>query len=165
MNYFIPKGFHYCINFIPCIQITRSYTLTKNVTFDPSMKYKVTEPSGVNKLFGKCYGLFGVHKESDRFGWCYDDVANEFKIYSYSYHNGRLIKDCIFRINAEDTTELTLTLRVDFIDDARYVRYFINSEYVSRSYYSNSYSSLMFGLGPYFGGNDPAPKNITLKIN
>ena len=43
-----------------------------NIIFADNCKYEIDEKSCVNKLYGFCLGLFGVHKNSIRFGWTYN---------------------------------------------------------------------------------------------
>ena len=67
----IIKGFHYS-TFLPRIY-KPGITKTVKVKFDKSCAYNIGEKSCVNKLWGFSVGLFGVHKNSYRFGWTYEE--------------------------------------------------------------------------------------------
>jgi hypothetical protein len=78
-EYRIFKGCHYS-NFLPSFhKVPNDFGISTNVIFDESCKYEIDEKSCVNKLFGFCFG-FGVHKNSVRFGWTYNNEKNSIII-------------------------------------------------------------------------------------
>lgn len=162
-HYVIPKGFHYCINFFPKIfKVAFLKSEEVKVVFTEESKYAIAEEECVNKLCGFCYGLFGVHKNSDRLGWAYNVVKDIFEIYSYSYDNGKLVKKVIDRVPVN--TEVTYRLSVFFKDIDRYVsiRKDHGMKNISLRRYSKVTNKFGFTLGPYFGGKTRAPHKITI---
>ena len=84
-----------------------------------SYKVKFTESSiydlkhiagyGINKLFGLTFGLFGVHKNSVRFGWK-PKTNNTIMLYGYCYING-VRKEVEFReIKINNYYDLTISI-------------------------------------------------------
>lgn len=177
-EYKVLKGWHYCCNFFPYIKLkSEIYTglkyfvyENKLVKFTEDSKYDIDEPSAVNKLFGLCYGLFGVHKNSDRLGWRYNKETDLFDIYMYSYVDGVLYKECITSVKSGEM--YYYSLEVTFSDDMNKRNVVINfAPYCEPckiikevTYTANHRFCLIAELGLYFGGNTPAPKTIKVKI-
>lgn len=88
---FILKGFHYS-TFTPRLFYSKNFSRSVSVKFDRSCAYEIEEKSCVNKLWGISFGLFGVHKNSYRFGWTYNKEQDNITIWSYVYNNGKLNK-------------------------------------------------------------------------
>lgn len=167
MKFIVPKNWHYCINFLPGFKIN-DYQPEVNATvmFTEESKYTdVNEPSAVNKLFGQCYGITGVHKESDRFGWVYDQDSNKFKLYAYSYNNGVLNKHYLCDLEQDKEYQLDIQALFNSPDYARTVLFFVNNKLVYDPMYTMG--NIPFGvytLGLYFGGNNPAPNTIKVQM-
>lgn len=163
------KHFHYCLDYILDIKYIKKWSgihIDHTIMFTDSCKYLINEPSCVNKLFGVCYGLFGVHKESDRIGWRYNNNTDMFELYSYSYNKGKLNKRMLdwFPVN----TQIKVELNVDFNRELniRTVTFIVNDRAAEvKTYKTNFDFSWALGLGFYFGGKSRAPHNITLLID
>ena len=91
MVLYIIKGFHYSTFFPKIYRFRSENKKSVQVKFDKSCAYKIDEKSCVNKLWGFSVGLFGVHKNSYRFGWTYEN--DKIIIWTYSYINGKLQKE------------------------------------------------------------------------
>jgi hypothetical protein len=91
MRLYILKNWHYS-TFFPRICKVKGIKTVK-IKFDRSCAYNINEKSCVNKLWGFSSGLFGVHKNSYRFGWTYDSVSDKIVIWAYIYRNGKLFKE------------------------------------------------------------------------
>jgi len=165
-NYKILKWCHYAINFFPRILTINDKKpirrFEKFIEFTDSCRYEINEPSCVNKLFGFCFGLFGVHKNSARFGWTYNKETNLIDIWKYVYVDGDLIKrpagsvqigkKCWFQIECWDFSEneYRVVLRM-------------NDMWVD-SYWFKTKSHLLLTLGPYFGEHSRAPHRMHINL-
>ena len=160
----ILKGCHYS-TFIPTIKkIKDGLELTREFEFTDSCKYQIDEASCVNKLFGFCFGLFGVHKSSIRFGWTYDNIEDKFILWNYCYENGQLDKHFIndAKFNPGDIFRVTLKVH-DEGSNIKKVEMFINDEFVHAHDYQLK-NKWLFTLGFYFGGNTRAPHKMQLNV-
>ncbi len=163
MKFIIKKGTHYSNETVFKLKnfFNINNTLQYQVTFDDSCIYELPkeDQEDINKLFGFSIG-FNHHKDSARFGWFYQD--NTIHLYAYVYDNGvrrsKLIK------NLDLNTQYVLTLVdegdnwVFSVDDGWSV---IGNVKIPKS------CKFKWGykLWPYFGGNNPAPHDITIQMN
>lgn len=163
-TYKIKKGWHYCCNFFPKIRILcEPKTLSaRSYCFLSDMSYDIEEKAGVNKLFGWCYGFLGVHKQSERFGW----VSSEGKItlYSYIYDNGKLQKEAIYETELPCALDLSLLTYYYKKDRQRLIAFIVNNQVVKTIKTNYPKSRFIIELGPYFGGNLPAPKDFEIPV-
>lgn len=147
----IIKGFHYS-TFIPRIY-KPCISKTVKIKFDKSCAYKIDEKSCVNKLWGFSIGLFGVHKNSYRLGWTYEN--DKIIIWTYCYINGKLHKkiltECEFGKEYECSIELHDKVILNFNG--------IKSEFPIYEL------KTLFELGFYFGGETRAPHNMKIYFN
>ena len=162
-KYTILKGCHYS-NFIPSFhKIEDSLFFTNTFSFDNSCKYEIDEPSCVNKLCGFCFGLFGVHKNSIRFGWTYEKETNLIYIWSYFYKNGKLHKKKIFSCDFDDGHIYTIELHRISSKFGKYkFRFLIDAKEIGDFEEIQSNSCFVTTLGPYFGGNTRAPHKMKI---
>jgi len=105
------------------------------VTFDNSWVYCIGQPQDqINKLFG--FGALPFHHFfSRRYGAYYDDIVERVRVYKYNYVMGKRIEEFVC-----------------FLSIGIPGRFEIESYYISVE------------LGPYFGGNVPAPHDINFDI-
>lgn len=147
----IIKGFHYS-TFIPRIYKSCNNKTVK-IKFDKSCAYNIDEKSCVNKLWGFSVGLFGVHKNSYRFGWTYED--DKIIIWTYCYINGKLHKkrltECEFDKEYECSIELCDKVILNFNG--------VKSEFPIYELRT------LFELGFYFGGKTRSPHNMKIYFN
>lgn len=165
-QYIIKKNHHYS-NFFPKFYCTKEkFELSGNFTFTDSCRYKIDEPSCVNKLFGFCFG-FGVHKNSARIGWTYNNEGNLIDLWKYIYKYGKLEKRKFHFINLNDAHDFKITVQRNVSALPRYRHYYYIEFYIDGllfefdKIYSNG--CFMTTLGPYFGGNTKAPHNIIIE--
>lgn len=160
----IIKGFHYS-TFLPRIYKSKSvFTKTCRVRFDRSCKYTIDEQSCVNKLWGFSNGLFGVHKNSWRFGWTYDQFLDCIVLWAYIYNNGILKKKKIHYLQFDVEYELSIKL----IQENRLVKaeFYINNNVVYKELFSNlQIRCILLELGFYFGGKSKCPNNMFIYFN
>lgn len=166
MTFTINKGKHrasplYWLRWFPFLFAPKK--IIRTVRFDFNCKYNLNDDDqfDVNKLFGVSFGW--VHKESARFGWRFDPKSNLFHLYAYYYIKGipefKLIASCVA------TKKYTCILA---IENSYYCFYVLNEkdQQVAVEPIHNFHSrKFAFLLGPFFGGNNPAPHKMTLEIN
>lgn len=154
---------HYS-NYVPFIKHIKKdqygIELTWRVKFDESAVYKIDESSCVNKLFGFCFGIMGVHKMSCRIGWSCNPEG-KINIYAYEYISGTLDKHLLATVNTGEWHDYTIRFANDSTADI--AEYSIDGESkYSKLILGCTYSNWVFGLGPYFGGHTKAPHKITI---
>lgn len=118
-----------------------------------------------NKLFGVAFG--GVHKHSARFGWRYSPDKKKFILSAYVYTNGnRIMEDlCVCVANHWYQCDLVI---VD-TSMGKYYQFLVYDERgqsLADGYGIKKRGQSFFGflLGPYFGGNRPAPNRISIDL-
>lgn len=138
------------------------------VNFDITSKYDLprTEDDGdVNKLFGWGYINGGHHKDSARFGWNYNNTTSRIALYAYCYVNSERIMKWI----CEVAMNWDWLLMIDKIGNVySFTVVDAHNEYkvsggIDIAFEHNKIVS--YRLGCYFGGNNPAPHDITIKIS
>ena len=168
-RFIIHKNCHYS-NFIPRLFSIFGINYMQQgsaITFTESCKYRIKEKSCVNKLFGFSLGIFGVHKNSIRFGWTYDANLNKIIIWKYVYDNCKLLKEKVFSCNIGDTHKYYLDTWLYNGSDGKYeydkcLR--IDGKVVSRIKLEEK-NWFILTLGPYFGGKTRAPHKICIISN
>jgi len=135
--------------------------LTFEVKFDNSARYRVSNPKNendVNKLYGfnDCNSGINNHDNSARFGWKY--YYGNLLLYSYTYSNGARIANFLRKITIDSVYTCAI-----IIEDNRYI-YKINDVPYDTVTRGCSGGCTKYYLYPYFGGDEVAPRDITIKI-
>lgn len=143
---------------IPWIFRRERVSLNYSVTFTDSCRYEIDEPSCVNKLFGVTHGLFGVHKNSDRFGWTYNKETDKINIWIYYYDNGNLIKKIIDSVCIGERNAFKI-----YTDTERNLEFSINDN-ILKIHPQGPGKKWHVLLTPYFGGNSVAPHRIEIEM-
>lgn len=164
MKLHLLKGFHYS-TFIPKLYKNKDvFTKTCRVKFDRSCKYTINEQSCVNKLWGFSDGLFGVHKNSWRFGWTYDSSLDCIVLWSYIYDKGILNKKKLQYLQFD--TEYDLSIKLIQSVGLVKVMFYINNNLVYKEHFSNLYLRyILLELGLYFGGKSKCPNNMFIHFS
>jgi hypothetical protein len=113
-----------------------------------------------NKLFGLAFLPAGVHKESARFGWRYDN-ARSIILSAYCYINGeRIIKDLC---KVPQFYRITCAL---YIQPENYVfDVLIDGRPMANEYVPKFHKlKWAYPLGVFFGGNQAAPRAIKIEL-
>jgi hypothetical protein len=152
MKLVIFKGCHYS-TFFPRIICKNNFNKTIKVRFDESCKYNIEEDSCVNKLWGFSIGLFGVHKNSYRFGWTYEN--DKIVIWTYSYINGKLQKEKLTECEFDKEYQCSISI------DNKVV---FNFNGVTKERELRSSKKFLLELGFYFGGKTRATKNMKIEF-
>lgn len=138
------------------------------VEFDITAKYDLPgagDDADVNKIFGFGFIKGGHHNDSARFGWIWNNGTGKVDLFAYCYVNGKrlMIKIC------EAATYFKYLLSIDkkettysfSVHDAKndYKKFgSVDIAFTHKKKWS-------YRLGCFFGGNQPAPDDITIKIS
>lgn len=158
----IHKGFHRPFQIIPaCFQfftLKERFSIRKKVLFTDSCRYNLDngDQSDWNKLFGFCFGINGIHKNSARLVWRYSPEADKIEIASYYYIDG------IRRSRRLTTIKLNQCIDLNILKAGRSIFFFADGFLVDDVIIISNKPA--FGCGLYFGGNRRAPHNITIKM-
>ena len=142
-------------------------SMKRVVTFDITSKYDLPgeqDDLDVNKLFGWGYFNGGHHTDSVRFGWLWNQTKSLPSIYAYCYVGKVRVMNYICEVPLY--TPLLMT-----IDKFESVYSFTVSDPVKRYFayggvdvpYKHN-KKFAYKLGVYFGGNNPAPHEMEIKI-
>lgn len=155
-TYTIKKGKHYSgIH----ARIFLGKRLRFKAIFDESAIYTSVDPVNqhdINKLYGFSEGPGDHMKNSARFGWRW--LNGKLEIFAYCHNNSI--------VNSEYITCLDLNKEYEFkITQYRYVCFFeVNKKTALMPRSQPANGSIEYYLYPYFGGDEKAPHDITIKI-
>ena len=166
MIYRIPKGKHYA--WPPAFGLFNDkQRMEKVAEFDITAKYDLgnADNNDVNKLFGWGY-LNGLHHtDSARFGWNYNQEIGKVNLFAYCYVNKKrfIIPICTVQTNYK------YLLQIDKIG-SKYLFSVLDAGMRYRNYGTievmfTHNKKISYRLGCFFGGNNPAPHDITIKIS
>lgn len=155
----VHKGFHRFTPTMWGLHIGKS--ITRTIIFDKSCAYKLAgaDQDDWNKLFGKSC-LLGPHKTSFRFAWRYNRELDLIDVAAYWYTNGhrRILKLGELEIG----TRYEFSIKEQFMGSRNGVYWYINGQ----DHFVIPWNMPLIGwkLGPYFGGNMPAPRNMKIVV-
>ena len=157
VTYVIRKGNHSVDG--DHFKILRTNRINCEVVFDSTAAYQSGLPENqldVNKLIGFSDCTNNHHQNSARIGWAWNGQA--VRLYAYAYVNGeRVIKPLgDFPLNRPVTCSVAAT------GDQYYFSAGTIVDSISR--FCASYSGTRYKLYPYFGGNEVAPHDITIRM-
>ena len=154
-TYTIQKGDHRSINAFEFVSASKFHF---EVIFDSSAIYQTIEKANqadINKLYGFS-DCFSSHQEnSARFGWRW--YKGNLELLAYCYVNGERTSKLISKIDLNRS----YLCEID-IQDNKYI-FRLNDE-VREITRACTGSSFGYKLYPYFGGDERAPHNISIKI-
>jgi hypothetical protein len=167
MIYTIHKGKHRSWPFIFGLHVKP--WMERDVVFDDTAAYDLPgneDDSDVNKLFGFGYLNGGHHKDSARFGWNYNNESGRINLFVYCYVNGNRIIQHICSVLPYHKVRLRIaeTLSGEYwfaVHDG--VENWNEMGFVRIPYTHNK--KIRYKLGCFFGGNNPAPQDIKIKIS
>ena len=122
-----------------------------------SCKYETRNPMNqwdVNKIFGFSDGD-GHQRNSARIGWRF--VNNEIQLMAYTHYNGDFYFKKICVVNPDTYYDCRINClhdRYEFIVDS-------DTVYMDRYWI---YSNRRYLLWPYFGGDEVAPHDVTIRV-
>ena len=127
--------------------------------FDSSCIYKTTIPenqSDINKLMGFSDCNSPHQTNSARFGWNWRE--NALRIYAYIYVNGQRQEKELGKAEIGKTTSFSIST-----DGNTYVFTF-NGNVTIMPRHCSAGTGVAYKLLPYFGGDEPAPHDIKIRI-
>ena len=158
----IPEGEHYPIGYDSTrINVFIGTHQHFRVIFDSSAIYTTVLDSNqtdVNKLYGFSDNLASHHAFSARIGWEWSD--NALRLYSYVYN------DSIRSFKQIAIVPIGKEIDCDIAVDTAHKQYLFSINGKTTSMPRTASSPKIFGykLFPYFGGDEPAPHKVTIKV-
>ena len=166
----ILKGFHYPLKLVPSFvrnigisKVGKTNTMTRKITFNDDAKYHIdgVDQWDWSKLFGVFFGLFGIHRQSLRFGWRYNPTTDKIEISRLMYFDGGHTHTMDKLTEIDTNEEHTYTLSHTFHDYCVEVSLKIDDT-VYLTVIPRPTVRLRFGTGFYFGGNQRAPQTVSV---
>lgn len=152
-------------NFLSVIKnvefFTKKTSITYKVKFTESCVYDLINKDlyGVNKLFGLTFGIFGIHKNSARFGW--KPYSKDFiMIYAYTYNKGIRKITPFLKVKINEYLEMNIEVKKErYIFKIKSLDKFYNSvlEIQHDPIVSFGYVNFL-----YVGGSKKANQNIMI---
>lgn len=130
------------------------------VLFDESAEYTLdvtSDQADINKLIGFSDCHQDHQSESARLGWRWFD--DELQILAYTYREGQLSFELMGAVNMNQ--EIDLQIRI-VGDTYQYSGTGLTSVTMDRT--PNCETGDNYWLWPYFGGDQPAPHEVTIKL-
>ncbi len=156
-TYTIRAGQHYCEgnNYRNISTPAQKFT----VRFDSSAIYLTADPqnqSDINKLFGFSDNNAAHHQYSARFGWRWSNHA--LRLFAYVYNDGVVSSQEITTVSLN--TDIHCTIKVS---GNKYV-FMVNDSIFEMPRKAETDKAVGYQLYPYFGGDETAPHDITIRI-
>lgn len=157
LTYHIKQGEHYADrnDYSPIETAALNFV----VKFDSSAIYTSKDAVNqydINKLYGFSDNNAHHHQYSARFGWSWTD--NSLHLYAYVYNEGVVTKEDMGP--APLNTEISCSIQVE---ETNY-RFRVNDKIISVPRKSLTKKATGYRLYPYFGGDETAPHDISIKI-
>lgn len=157
----IKKGTHAPLR-IPKIIRGKWYLHSYNIVFTESCRYNLNngDQADINKLVG--IGYFpSHHTNSVRFGWRYVTDLDAMEIMAYWYSNKERKWDHVCFVSLEKEYQYILNITEKFHMLSVYDGTNLVGDFEIEDVKPKSFGYL---LRPYFGGNQKAPHDMTVKI-
>jgi len=157
-TYIIPAGQNFCVG--NAYTVDTFWGVNFQAIFDSSCIYTSADPANqadINKLYGFSDLSSHHHQNSARFGWNWQ--GGKLRIYGYCYMMGirQSTEICTVSLNEPHTFSIELRAGQYFFSVDN--KYFTLMERAAQEPYAHGY-----GLLPYFGGDEPAPHEVRIKI-
>ncbi len=157
VTYLIKKGNNFCEN--NTYAITQYVTLHYRAILDSTCIYTTTLPANqqdINKLFGFADCASHHQTNSARFGWNWYNGA--MRIHAYCYAGGVRTYKELGTVALNKAFDCKLYVLPD-----RYI-FELNGKTDTMSRGCTSSTATGYKLLPYFGGDEPAPHDVKIKI-
>jgi hypothetical protein len=156
-TYFIKSGEHYSDQNL--FSELETSVLKFAVKFDSSAIYSTTLAENqydINKLYGFSDNDANHHQYSARIGWGWSE--NELRLYAYVYNAGVITSKEITSVSVGSEIQCSIV-----VSSASYIFKVNNyTEVLPRA--ATTVKAKGYRLYPYFGGDEPAPHDITVMI-
>lgn len=170
----ILKNTHYAIGlpafFSPmgCMLKGNDHVVGRRVKFDANCAYDLQDEDQKdwNKIFGVCFGITGIHKNSLRFGWRYNTETRKIELCTIVYREDFAEPERLELSGHDIDLNQWVRLELSFIVSVACVYYMfkVNDTTVHSGAMPMPEALMYFGCGFYFGGNRKAPHKMTLNI-
>ncbi|UII33816.1 hypothetical protein LVD17_08305 [Fulvivirga ulvae] len=134
--------------------------LSFQARFDESAIYetqKVENQADLNKLMGFSDCNSHHHENSARFGWrWYND---QLEVHAYCYVNGNRLSEYVTSVELNKMNDY----QIEIIDN-KYVFTVNGASRVEINKNPNCSGNVNYMLFPYFGGDEPAPHDISVEV-
>lgn len=158
VEYVIPKGSHFSIREDSIVWINTS-ELVFEVIFDSSAIYSTINPNNqgdINKLYGFSDNNDYHQTNSARFGWRW--YNKQLQLHTYVYNEEKRSSQLIRSIPFNQPLKCAILVK-----DKKYL-FAIEKDTVVMKRSSQQSSAVGYRLFPYFGGDEPAPHEIKIKV-
>jgi hypothetical protein len=152
--YTIPKQAHYSVP--RKIEAVTRLPLQFHVKFDSSAIYD-NDSDDINKLYGFTDCNSTIHKNSARFGWRWHN--DKLELWAYTYADGKRDYQFISDVPINEW----LSCRISCTEEFYYFEV-DNSPWIVMKRGTTCETGMYLLSYPYFGGNLPAPHDITIAI-
>lgn len=167
----IPENKHYRRGMFPKIHIGKTYNIKYNVTFNSTAIYELEKnKTQVNKLLG--IGLVHHHLNSIRVGWRWVPEKGQIELLAYTYRNKKREYHHLIYVDLYKE----FTLNITYSMNKSMVKYKVEMEIPNTAIFTLQEQQeyklnkwyyripFMYQCYPYFGGTEPAPHDISIKI-
>lgn len=181
----IPKGTHSSLQMPEFKHNVKFMSFSARLDQSNVFDLNNSDDQDVNKLFGLSFGLFpsflpfpsltgkgkyiiapAHHVNSYRIGWNYLKGTNQFRLYHYWYNKG--VRHFKYLCEVAVGKEFTINLSFHRGDNLIWCDLYIGkTKMVSEGVVFNfkDVSKFSYKLFPYFGGNNPAPHDMSFYID
>jgi len=156
VTYIIQEGQHFCTP-NPFVTTTDSQ-LSFIAVFDSSCIYTTTDPvnqDDINKLFGFSDCNTQHIENSARIGWRWS--KDSLRLFGFVHNNGNIIYQEIA------TAAIKQNITCNITCEEKNYRFTVDGKSITLPR-NCSGNFNRYKLYPYFGGNEPAPHNVTVKL-
>lgn len=168
----IRKGCHYPLDFVietfryfGISRKNRKNTISRRITFNEDCRYIIdgVDQWDWSKLYGFCFGITGIHKNSVRFGWRYNPKTEKIEVCRILYYGNPVIHKMEYLTSVEVGSKHEYTIVHEIEGDIMHVTMYIDDEKWETSI-NRPPCRLRFGSGLYFGGNQKAPQEVSIIV-
>ncbi len=135
--------------------------ISRKVVFTHQSKYWLPgiDQQDHNKLFG--VGFMHPKKDSARFGWRFDTDTRSFVLSAFIHSKGQMEFTDLGSVNANTP----VTCRLSITSNTYIFEVLKNGRALTSRIFPKSHNrKWAFLLGPYFGGNRPAPDDLKIEL-
>lgn len=156
VEYIIAAGDHSCNkSSIKKLNIATQYF---TVLFDSSAIYNTIDPENqldINKLYGFTEGT-DPHYNSARIGWSFNN--SKLRLYAYAYNDKLRMSEEITAVNIGEPIKCSIEL------ENGYYEFAVNQQKIKLPRMLSTKRAEGYQLYPYFGGDEVAPHQVTIRI-
>lgn len=147
--------------------VGKNDTLRGTVMFWPSCRYELDmgDQADWNKVCGLSYDIFSNFRDTQMLGWRYNPETDKIELNHYCHIDRKRVMGPVLmsvNINQRVAFELSTdrenrTIRLDLSAQ--------NKDSASSEYRYKSFGTLTRRLGAWFGGNRPAPHEMSFELH